>query len=219
MKTLKPLFDKNQAWAARVTQESPDFFANLSAQQSPEILWIGCSDSRVPANQIVDMEPGQLFVHRNIANQVIQSDLNCLSVVEYAVNILKIKHIIICGHYGCGGVQAAYDNIQNGLVAYWLAHIRDIYLKHQTKLTTFSKEDQLAKLYELNVIEQVYNLCRTPVIQKAWQRDQTLSIHGWIYSLHTGLITDLSVCVTHENELEQEYSSAIETCYQSESKC
>jgi carbonic anhydrase len=206
MKKLSHLFKQNKLWASRILKDNPDFFEVLSAQQSPEYLWIGCADSRVPANEIVNLLPGELFVHRNVANLVKHTDMNCLSVLQYAIEILKVKHIIVCGHYGCGGVRAAIDDQPHGLVDNWIRSIRDIYLKNKTLFAKHrSKEAKIDKLCELNVINQVYNVAQTTVVQEAWKRKQDLSIHGWIYSLKDGLLKDLDVFISaneHIGKLE-----------------
>lgn len=197
MKTLKHLFDRNKAWSEKIRSQDPSFFTELSKQQSPEYLWIGCSDSRVPANQIVGMLPGEIFVHRNVANLVVHTDFNCLSVVQYAVEVLKVKHIIVCGHYGCGGVQAALADRKLGLIDNWLRHIRDILQRHKAEIESIpSEKDRLDCLCELNVIEQVKNLCETTIVQQAWRNGQDLSVHGWIYRIENGLLKDLGVCVS-----------------------
>lgn len=191
MKTLKHFFERNRKWAAAVNERDPDFFSNLAAQQKPEYLWIGCSDSRVPANQIVDVPPGEIFVHRNIANVVVHSDLNCLSVIQFAVEVLKVKHIIVCGHYGCGGVMASLENHDHGLMDNWLGHIRDVGRMHADKLEGLGEKEKTDVLCELNVIEQVHNVRSASVVQKAWSRGQELFIHGWIYNIENGLLKDL----------------------------
>ena len=191
MKTLKRMFDRNLAWATAIKEKDPGFFQDLAAQQQPEYLWIGCSDSRVPANQIVDLPPGQVFVHRNIANVVVHTDLNCLSVIHFAVEVLKVKHIIVCGHYDCGGVIAAMDDKDHGLIDNWLRHIRDVDRLNSSKLEGMDKRERLDALCELNVKEQVTNVCNTPVVQKAWKEGQSLHIHGWIYNISNGLLKDL----------------------------
>ena len=202
MRVLKNLFDRNKKWAKNVKENDPGFFINLSKQQKPEYLWIGCSDSRVPANQIVDMLPGQIFVHRNIANLVVHTDLNCLSVIQYAVEVLKVKHIIVCGHYGCGGIKAAMESKEHGLIDNWLRNIRDIYRFHRGRIDALNEEsEKINLLCELNVVEQVSNVCHTTIVQNAWQRGQELDVHGWIYSLENGLLQDLNVCVTNPNEI------------------
>ncbi len=194
MSVLDQLFDNNSAWAERIKEQDPQFFNKLSKQQSPKYLWIGCSDSRVPANEIVGMLPGELFVHRNVANMVIHTDLNCLSVVQYAVDVLKVKHIIVCGHYGCGGVSAVVQDQRYGLVDNWLQHIKDIYYRHEEKFKgCLDEEERVDVLCEINVAEQVLNLCRTTMVQDAWDRGQELSIHGLIYSIRDGILRDLGV--------------------------
>ncbi|MDF7822892.1 carbonate dehydratase [Pontiellaceae bacterium B12227] len=197
MKTLKSLFDSNRIWAEQIEKEQPGFFEQLSKQQTPEYLWIGCADSRVPANEIINLPPGEVFVHRNIANVVVHTDLNCLSVIQYAVEVLKVKHIIVCGHYGCGGVAASLDDNDHGLIDNWLQHIRDVYRFHSAELDSI--EDPTAKkerLCELNVIEQVGNVCATRTVRTAFKNGQNLNIHGWIYRLEDGLLQDLGVTVT-----------------------
>lgn len=191
MKTLKHMFERNRAWATAIKDKDPAFFPSLAAQQHPEYLWIGCSDSRVPANQIIDLPPGQVFVHRNIANVVVHTDLNCLSVIHFAVEILKVRHIIVCGHYGCGGVIAAMEDKDHGLIDNWLRHIRDVERFNANKLEGLDAHQRLDTLCELNVKEQVTNVCNTPVVQKAWKEGRDLSIHGWIYNINNGLLKDL----------------------------
>lgn len=191
MKTLNHLFEKNLAWAAAIKERDPEFFSRLSKQQSPEYLWIGCSDSRVPANQITNLQPGEVFVHRNIANVVVHTDLNCLSVIQFAVDVLKVKHIIICGHYGCGGIQAALENQENGLIDNWLRHIKDVIRFNKEKFEGLTHAEQLNLLCELNVKEQVKNICNTTIVQKAWKQGNDLSVHGWIYSIENGILKDL----------------------------
>ena len=202
MKTLSHLFENNRKWAAQISQSNPTFFSRLAQQQSPEYLWIGCSDSRVPANEIIGLLPGELFVHRNVANLVIHTDMNCLSVLQYAVEILKVRHIIVCGHYGCGGVIAALETQPHGLIDNWLRHIRDIHQRHSTDLSCFSTpEAKINRLCELNVIEQVKNVGNTTIIQEAWQRDQAVTIHGWIYAISDGLLKDLDAGVSSNEDL------------------
>lgn len=193
MRTINDLLENNRVWAQKITAQDPEFFETLSKQQSPHYLWIGCSDSRVPANQIIGVTPGELFVHRNVANVVVHTDLNCLSVVQYAVDVLEVKHLIVCGHYGCGGVKAALDNLSLGLIDNWLRHVQDVRQKHAPAIAALPETERLDKLCELNVIEQVANLCQTTIVQGAWQRGQELSVHGWIYALNDGLIRDLNV--------------------------
>jgi len=199
MRTLPHLFENNRRWAAEMTARDPHFFAGLLEQQTPQYLWIGCSDSRVPANQIVGLLPGELFVHRNVANVVVHTDLNCLSVMQFAVDVLQVRHVIVCGHYGCGGVQAALENRKVGLVDNWLRHVQDVQLKHA--LTLSGAANRLDRLCELNVIEQVANVCQTTVVQDAWARGQELVVHGWIYRLEDGLLRDLGMCVRAADEL------------------
>lgn len=204
MKTLSSLFGKNKEWSTRISREDPTFFERLSQQQAPDYLWIGCSDSRVPANQIVGLDPGELFVHRNVANLVIHTDLNCLSVMQFAVDVLKIKHIIVCGHYGCGGVAAALENSELGLINNWLRHIQDVMHAHKEEISRIKDAtDKCDKLCELNVIHQVINVCRTTVVQDAWKRQQDVSVHGWIYSLKNGLLKDLDMCIRNQDELNK----------------
>ncbi len=210
MRVLKHLFENNRDWAAQMRAADPSFFAKLSAQQAPEYLWIGCSDSRVPANQIVGLLPGDLFVHRNVANLVVHSDLNCLSVLEFAVAVLKVKHVIVCGHYGCGGVRAALQDSGLGLIDNWLRHIRDVHQKHEAALSRIADEkDRLNRLCELNIIEQVANVCHTSIAQAAWQRGQELTVHGWIYGIEDGLLRDLNVCVARQDDISSVYRIAI----------
>lgn len=204
MRILKNLFDSNKKWAEKIKGEDPDFFAKLSKQQNPEYLWIGCSDSRVPANEIVDMLPGEIFVHRNIANVVIHTDLNCLSVIQYAVEVLQVKHIIVCGHYGCGGVKAAMENKEYGLIDNWLRNIRDIHRLYQEKIEAVQGEkEKFDLLCELNVVEQVANVCHTSIVQNAWKNGQDLTVHGWIYSIEDGILKDLDVCATSLDEISK----------------
>lgn len=194
IKTLKPLFDNNREWAEKIAKEKPGFFKQLSEQQAPKYLWIGCSDSRVPANEIINLPPGEVFVHRNVANIVGHTDFNCLSVIQYAVEVLKVQHIIVCGHYGCGGVTAAMESKAHGLIDNWLQHIRDIYRSHNEQLKAI--EDPIARkdrLCELNVIEQVANVCNTTIVSNAWESGQKLHVHGWIYRLEDGILRDLDV--------------------------
>ncbi|MDA0989876.1 MAG: carbonate dehydratase [Verrucomicrobia bacterium] len=203
MKSLPRLFHNNQAWAARQNQIDPTFFTSLADQQAPDYLWIGCADSRVPANEIVGLRPGELFVHRNVANLVIHTDMNSLSVLQYAVDILKIKHVIVCGHYGCGGIMAAMENNPHGLVDNWLRHVRDIYQRNHVELDAITdKADQLRRLSELNVIEQVVNVGNTTIVQDAWNDGRGPIIHGWIYDLSDGLLRDMDVCLSSCDELD-----------------
>jgi len=210
MHRLQNLFANNRAWAERIRSQQPDFFDKLSQQQSPEYLWIGCSDSRLPPNDVTGLLPGELFVHRNVANVVVHTDFNCLSVIEYAIVALKVKHIIVCGHYGCGGVQAALRNSELGLIDNWLRHIRDVYYKHEPGLSQITDEAQRwNKLCELNVIEQVYNVSNTTIVHSAWKRGQELTLHGWIYSLQDGLLRDLHVSMENLQAASTVYDAAI----------
>ena len=196
MESLDHLFAKNRAWSEGIRQVNPEFFLELARQQAPKYLWVGCSDSRVPANQIVGLPPGELFVHRNIANVVVHTDLNCLSVMQFAVDILKVRHIIVCGHYGCGGVGAALRRERLGLSDNWLRHVQDVHQKHEESIAGLPEAQALDRLCELNVIEQVANVCSTTIVQDAWARGQGLAIHGWIYGLQGGLLQDLKVTVS-----------------------
>ena len=199
MKPLTQLFEKNRAWAAEMTRQDPEFFRRLSAQQSPRYLWIGCADSRVPANQIMGLTAGEMFVHRNVANVVVHTDLNCLSTIQYAVEVLHIEHIIVCGHYGCGGIRAALENKKLGLIDNWLRHVQDVIAKNRDQMQSLKSEaEQHARLCELNVIEQVANVSQTTVVRDAWWRCQPVTVHGWIYDLQDGLIKDLGVSVSAE---------------------
>jgi carbonic anhydrase len=202
LKNLQKLFDQNKDWADAIKKQDPNFFAQLSTQQSPEYLWIGCSDSRVPANQIVDLPPGEVFVHRNIANVVVHTDLNCLSVVQFAVEILKVKHIIVCGHYGCGGVKASMDGKRHGLIDNWLRHIKDVARFHKSELEPLDEEQRFNRLCELNVMEQVKNVGSSTVVQTAWENGVELSLHGWIYSIKNGMLKDLDMCINSPDELK-----------------
>jgi carbonic anhydrase len=193
--TLKHLFENNKAWAARMLAQEPEFFDKLAHLQNPEYLWIGCSDSRVPANQITGLQPGEVFVHRNVANVVVHTDLNCLSVMQFAVDVLKVKHIIVCGHYGCGGVRAALFGDRLGLIDNWLRHIQDVRDKHAGLLAQLNDEAAVNRLCELNVIEQVVNVSRTTILRDAWQRAQTVTVHGWIYGLSNGQLRDLGISI------------------------
>jgi carbonic anhydrase len=199
--TLKHLFDNNVAWAESIKQRDPDFFSRLSKQQAPEYLWIGCSDSRVPANQITNLQPGEVFVHRNIANVVVHTDLNCLSVIQFAVEVLKVKHIIICGHYGCGGINAALETQEHGLIDNWLRHIRDVKRFHQQKFEGLDLLQQQNLLCELNVKEQVTNICNTSIVRNAWKQHRDLTVHGWIYSVDNGILKDLETCFNADADL------------------
>jgi carbonic anhydrase len=192
---LTELFERNRAWAAAMVAGDPDFFTALAARQSPEFLWIGCSDSRVPANQIVDLAPGDVFVHRNVANVVVHTDLNCLSVLQYALDVLGVKDVIVCGHYGCGGVAAALAGDRHGLIDNWLRHVMDVAEKHEAELMRLPEERRLDRLCELNVVEQVANVCQTTIAEDAWARGQELTVHGLVYGLEDGLLRDLGVSI------------------------
>lgn len=206
MKELKTLFIKNQAWIAQKCEEDPNFFHNRSESQDPKYLWIGCSDSRVPANEIVGLEAGELFVHRNIGNLFPHTDMNCLSVLEYAINILKIKHVILCGHYKCGGIKAAMEEQKQGVVDHWLRSIRDLYTRHKDELDAIEElTERYDRLVELNVMQQVLNICHTPIIQGAWARNQPLWVHGWVYDLKTGLLKDLNICFSNIDQVDSIY--------------
>jgi carbonic anhydrase len=209
MRVLSHLFTKNRAWAAEMVRHDPEFFERLSRQQAPRYLWIGCADSRVPANQITGLLPGEMFVHRNVANVVVHADLNCLSAIQFAVDVLRVEHVIVCGHYGCGGVLAALRDDRLGLIDNWLRHVQDVRRKHQPQLDALGAEAQRhARLCELNVIEQVANVCQTTVVRDAWARGQALAVHGWIYGLRDGLLQDLGMCVAGEAELAACFESA-----------
>jgi carbonic anhydrase len=210
MRTLRHLFESNKAWAGQIRKQDPDFFVNLSRQQFPSYLWIGCSDSRVPANQIVGLLPGELFVHRNIANLVVHTDLNCLSVMQFAVEILKVGHVIVCGHYGCSGVRAALRRDRLGLSDNWLRHLQDVRQKHERAVARIGNDVEAAdRLCELNVIEQVANVCHTSIARDAWERGQQLAVHGWIYGIQDGLLRDLNFTVTKFEEVPELYESAL----------
>ena len=212
MRTLNDLLENNRLWAERIKAHDPTFFQTLSQQQSPHYLWVGCSDSRVPANQIIGVSPGELFVHRNVANVVVHTDLNCLSVIQFAVDVLQVKHLIVCGHYGCGGVQAALENARLGLIDNWLRHVQDVRQKHERLLAEVDASERSNKLCELNVIEQVSNVCQTTIVQGAWERGQELAVHGWIYGLSDGIIRDLNVSTSNQEELATTYDNAITAC-------
>ena len=210
MKELKSLLEKNREWATRINASDPEFFRRLAQQQSPDYLWIGCSDSRVPSSQLVGLSPGEMFVHRNVANIVVHTDFNCLSVIQFAVEVLKVEHIIVCGHYGCGGVQAAMQKLKLGLIDNWLRHVQDVIQKHQTVLEGIDDESQrLNRICELNVIEQVLNASQTTIVQQAWERGQELAVHGWIYGLEDGLLRELNFSITGLNEIPVAYANAM----------
>ena len=205
------LFENNRRWSERMTDQDPRFFQKLLNQQTPEYLWIGCADSRVPANEIVDLMPGELFVHRNVANVVVHTDLNCLSVLQFAVDVLKVKHVIVCGHYGCGGIRAALNNDRLGLTDNWLRHVQDVRKKHASPLLAIAQDEARSdKLCELNVVEQVVNVCETIIIQDAWARNQAVAVHGWIYGLRDGRLRDLGIEISERDQLPHAYDTAIQ---------
>lgn len=211
MRSLSRLFENNRAWAASMVEQDPRFFSNLAQQQSPEYLWIGCSDSRVPANQIIGLLPGDVFVHRNVANVVVHTDLNCLSVLQFAVDVLRVQHVIVCGHYGCGGIGAALRGERHGLVDNWLGHVHDVALKHEAILNAVTDDAQrLARLCELNVIEQVLNVSQTTIVRDAWRRGQSLTLHGWIYGVDNGLLRDLQISCEHAEEIAAKYAACVD---------
>ncbi len=218
MRKLKQLFDNNRQWASDAKAENPDFFKSLSEQQNPDYLWIGCSDSRVPANEIVGLMPGELFVHRNVANVVVHTDHNCLSVMQYAVEALKVEHIMIVGHYGCGGVKATLDGARMGLIDNWLRHVADIKERYQHRLDAIKDEHQrLDAMVELNIVEQVRNVCRTNIVRDAWDRNQPLAVHGWVYGLKDGHLKDLNVCITNYEEMDSIHKAAVDAIFTSRS--
>jgi carbonic anhydrase len=210
MSSITELFTKNRRWAETMKQREPDFFARLVGQQAPKYLWIGCADSRVPANEIVGLLPGELFVHRNVANLVVHTDLNCLSVLQFAVDVLQVEHVIVCGHYGCGGVEAAWKQKQLGLIDNWLRHVQDVADRHADRFSTAMTDAQAAdRLAEMNVLDQVANVCRTTMVMDAWKRGQPLSVHGIIYRLQDGLLQDLGLSVSRDGVLAEEYRRAL----------
>jgi carbonic anhydrase len=212
MTTLRKLFDKNRAWANAISSKDPQFFRKLSRLHAPEYLWIGCADSRVPANEIVGLLPGEMFVHRNVANIVVHTDLNCLAVMQYAVDVLKVKHIIVVGHYGCGGVRAAFQKKRLGLIDNWLRHVQDVHAKHARSLDSLAElSAQLDRLCELNVLEQASNVCQTSIVLDAWERGQPLTVHGWVYGLHDGLLRDLGMNASNAAEAGEAYTKALES--------
>ena len=210
---LRHLLQHNRTWAAETVRERPQFFTNLSEQQKPRYMWIGCSDSRVPANQITGLDPGEVFVHRNIANVVVHSDLNALSTIQYAVDMLEVEHVIVCGHYGCGGVQAALQNARIGLADNWIRHIQDVRDRYQQRLRDVELAVQLDVLCELNVIEQVVNVCHSTVMQDAWARGRVVTVHGWIYGVHDGLLQDLLMSVSGPEQLQSLHAAAVEKLF------
>ncbi len=213
MRDLHSLLERNKNWSEKMKKNCPTFFEELAHQQSPEYLWIGCSDSRVPANQIVDLPPGEVFVHRNVANLIVHSDLNCLSVIQYAIDVLKVKHIIVCGHYGCGGILATLNNQKMGLIDNWLRHVQDTKQKFKEVFDKLKPETHWDVLCELNVLEQAINVAQTTVVQDAWSRGQELAVHGWIYKLHDGLVRDLKMGIHDVPELSSLYEKAIESIH------
>lgn len=208
--SIQDLFTHNRAWAAEMERHQPGFFTNLKNQQKPKYMWIGCSDSRVPANQITGLEPGEVFVHRNVANVVVHSDLNALSTIQFAVEMLKVEHVMVVGHYGCGGVQAALNNVRIGLADNWIRHIQDVRDRHRQLLDAIPEPERIDALVELNAIEQVVNVCQSTVLQDAWGRGQQVSVHGWVYGVHDGLLQDLHITVAGLDGLESLYHAAIE---------
>jgi len=211
MAVLDHLFENNRTWASRIVAREPDFFARLAAQQAPEYLWIGCSDSRVPANEIVGLLPGELFVHRNVANVVVHSDLNCLSVLQFAIDVLRVEHVIVCGHYGCGGVRAALSSERLGLIDNWLRHVQDVGERHVGLLRDAKGDDaRVDRLCELNVIDQARHVCETTIVQDAWSRRQALTVHGWIYGLGDGRLRDLHFSASSLSSLESAHASALD---------
>ena len=210
MRTLSHLFEKNRAWSERIRRADPDFFPRLSRLQQPQYLWIGCADSRVPANEIVDLAPGELFVHRNVANVVVHTDLNCLSVMQFAIDVLQVRHVIVCGHYGCSGVSAALQDRRIGLADNWLRHVQDVHAKHGERVGNVAgMADRIDRLCELNVIEQVANVCQTTIVRDAWERGQQLAVHGWVYGLEDGLLRDLATTVLRPEEAPATYQAAL----------
>lgn len=206
MEKLKILFQNNEEWVQRKVSVDPAYFKTLARDQNPDYLWIGCSDSRVPANEVVGLEPGELLVHRNVANVFPHTDFNCLSVLEFAVNILQVRHVIVCGHYGCGGVQAAMKDHHLGLVDNWLRNIRDVYSRHKEELDAIpSEKARCQRLVELNVLQQVLNVCHTTIVQEAWEKNQFLCIHGWVYDLQSGKLKDLNCCISGVDQVDSIY--------------
>ncbi|HEX5280679.1 MAG TPA: carbonate dehydratase [Micropepsaceae bacterium] len=208
-RTLTRLLENNRKWAARIAKERPGFFERLAAQQSPEVLWIGCSDSRVPANEIIDVLPGEVFVHRNVANQVMHVDFNCLAVVQYAVEALGVRHIIVCGHYGCGGVTAAMQPRQTSLSGNWLYPLYELGMRHRDELLAIRENNRVDALCEINVIEQVRHVCQTTILERAWRSGQNVAVHGWIYGIHNGRLADLEVTISATDEVEPVVTTAL----------
>jgi carbonic anhydrase len=211
MEQLKQLFDNNRRWVAQLTARDPGFFQRLSHLQQPQYLWIGCADSRVPANEIVGLLPGELFVHRNISNVVAVGDTNCLSVVQYAVDVLQVRHIIVCGHYGCGGIEATLQDRKLGLADQWLKNVHEVRAKHWDQLSGMKKVLQFNRLCELNVIEQVLHVTETSILRNAWERQQRISVHGWIYGIENGLLRDLGLCISRPSETNERYQAAVDS--------
>ena len=209
MKKIEELFANNKQWSESVNEKDPEFFKELAQAQKPRFLWIGCSDSRVPAEKLIEAAPGDLFVHRNVANLVIHTDLNCLYVIQYAVDVLQVEHIIVCGHYNCGGIQAAIEGTELGLINNWLLHIRDIWYQHSSLLGELAPQDRINRLCELNVVEQVYNLGHSTIMQAAWKRGQRVMIHGWIYGINNGLLHDLDISSDSREKMELAYRQAV----------
>jgi len=208
---LHELLDSNRLWAKKMEARSPGFFTGLLTQQAPQYLWIGCADSRVPANELVDLAPGELFVHRNVANVVVHSDLNCLSVIQFATDVLQVKHVIVVGHSNCGGVRAALEDRRIGVADNWIRHVQDVRNRHQSWLDTLTPDQRVNALCELNVVEQALNVCQTTIVQDAWQRNQELVVHGWVYGLHNGLLQDLSMTVQNSADVAPAYEAALAT--------
>ena len=210
MRYLREILENNRTWAEGLKAQDPKFFETLAEQQLPRYLWIGCSDSRVPANQLTGLGPGEMFVHRNVANVVVHTDFNCLSVLQFAVDYLKVEHVIVCGHDGCGGVKASMQNQKLGLIDNWLRHVQDVMHHHEAQLLAITDEaKRLNRLCELNVIEQVLNVSRTTIVQAAWDRGQKLAVHGWIYGIEDGLLRDLGICISSQDELDDAYEQAV----------
>lgn len=208
-RSLSRLLENNRNWAARMLQNRPDFFRKLAQQQSPEVLWIGCSDSRVPANEIIDVLPGEVFVHRNVANQVLHVDFNCLAVLQYAVETLAVRHIIVCGHYGCGGVVAALHRQQTSLIGNWLYALSELGMRHRAVIDSAPAGQRVDVLCEINVIEQVRHVCQTTILERAWRRGQSVAVHGWIYGIHNGRLHDLGVTISGPGEVEPACAQAL----------
>lgn len=209
-RTLARLLENNRRWAARIAADRPGFFAQLARQQSPEFLWIGCSDSRVPANEIIDLPPGEVFVHRNVANQVMHVDFNCLAVVQYAIEALRVRHVIVCGHYGCGGVQASLQRQELGLIDNWLYNVSTLRDQYRAQIDAIPEALRVDALCEINVIEQVRNVCNTTIVQEAWRRGQPLGVHGWIYGIHNGRLHDLGVTIGAAGDIEPACAHALD---------